>query len=276
MVDPVVTGALVWLVQRLLDKGFDRIFDALDAPKQNAVSPFQPMVATRRHDLSVEGAQGTSDLDVDVRAHLLWKRSPVILTFQKFGTTSGGATLPMVLGDTAHLTLRRDHYLIAALVVALPNAAGAKPTLRGVGWSHEWVADNHVRQVTITTRQPTTELVRELGLTKSDGSCPFILAPPPAATPGPAIADAPVWRRQQGEPARTFFQQAKQSSAWSAPRHRIPNVARGATCRARTGMPNERCGSAVHADKLCRTHWNQVRNGHPVHDFETGWRLWTT
>lgn len=145
----------------------------------------------------MDGAQGTSDVDIDIRHHVAAHRAPVILTFQKFGTNSGGATFPMVLGDTAHLTLRRDHYLIAALVVDLPCTPGARPTLQGVGWTREWVADNHVRNVAITTRHPTEELVAELGLTTSDGTCPFILAAPYAAPvePSPflnrAVPEAP-------------------------------------------------------------------------------------
>lgn len=279
MVDPVVTGALIWLVQRLLDKGFDRIFDAFDSPKQ-APSPFQPaqapMVAPQRHDLSVDGAQGTSDVDIDVRHHPHALRAPVILTFQKFGTTSGGATFPMELGDTAHLTLRRDHYLIAALVMALPRTAGAKPTLRGVGWTQEWVAANQVRKVAIATQHPTAELVTELGLTKSDGSCPFILPPAPTRTAAPNLtANAVRWKFDKENP----FDKPRLTDARS-PQTPLARFGGGRfsalTCRARTGLPNERCTSLVHADKLCLEHWRSVRNGHPLHDFQTGERLWTS
>ena len=318
MVDPVVTGALIWLVQRLLDKGIDRIFDAtFDTRKQAPLQPaVAPMVAGRRHDLTADGAQGTSDVDIGVRYHAQTGRAPVILTFQKFGTKSGGATFPMVLGDTAHLTLRRDHYLIAALVVDLPRTAGALPTLRGIGWTQEWVADNHVRKVAITTRHPTEALVQEVGLTKSDGRCPFILAPAPATPAAPRIADWPAsnrqwrqpaeetpfrtrWRTTDATPPRPLSSKPSVSPSWPGVSPSKPSVSpswpsvspakpsvspswpsaspsSAVTCRARTGVPNERCGSSVHADKLCLEHWQHVRNGHPVHDYQTGERLWTS
>jgi hypothetical protein len=288
MVDPVVTGALVWLVQRLLDKGFDRIFDAALDTRNRAQPPARgtlaPMVAPRRHDLTVDGAQGTSDLDVTVRPHLQLGRAPVILTFQKFGTNSGGTTFPMVVGDTAHLTLRRDHYLIAALVVDLPRKAGAKPTLRGLGWTQQWVADNHVRTVTVTTQHPTEKLVKKLGLRKSDGSCPFVLAPSATTSAtdkavGPAVLRSPLPKPAPPDHFGKFLPaRPGQTGGKSAkpPFSSSTFFASALFCRARTGVPNLRCTSTVWADKLCHEHWKQVRNGHPVHDFQTGARLWTS
>ncbi|GAB1514363.1 hypothetical protein [Actinophytocola sp. KF-1] len=258
MVDPVVTGALIWLARRVVDRGFDRIFDATFDARQR-----QPAVTPRRHDLSVDGAQGTSDLDVDVRYHHFAGRMPVILTFQKFGTNSGGTTFPMVLGDTAHLTLRRDHYLVAALVVGLPDQAGAAPTLQGVGWTHEWVADNHVRTVAITTQHPTEQLVSDLGLVKSDGTCPFALAAPPPepADDWPALPEFPPWlthARQQG----------------IAPRRRpARRRALSTFCRARTDVTGHRCTSLAFVHELCVDHWHQLNTGRPVYDFHTGEQL---
>lgn len=270
MVDPVVTGALVWLVQRLLDKGFDRVLDATFDSRGRS----QPAVAPRRHDLSADGAHATSDIDVEVRNHVPAGRSPVLLTCQKFGTNTGGTTFPMVLGDTAHLTLRRDHYLIAALVVTLPRTVGELPVLNAVGWTHQWIADNHVRKITVTTQRPTEELVTELGLMKSDGSCPFILAVPytepvpPAAT---MLSDLGRLCLDLPELVRGFGQRTGVSSPQAGPG--VPMTNR---CRARTGLPNVRCPLAASADRLCRAHWRQANNGHQVHDYQTGARLWTS
>ena len=262
MVDPLVSGALVWLGQRLLDKGFDRVLDAAF----DSLRP--PAVAPRRHDLSVNGAQGTSDLDVGIHFHGAESRSPVILTFQKFGTTAGGVTFPMVLGDTAHLTLRRDHYLVAALVVTLPSRSDARPTLRGVGWTHEWVADNHVREVAITTQHPTEALVKELGLMKGDGSCPFAL---PAARTSSLLEHV---RRTLSELLPAAGQQQSETPSPRAGPDAISALLVD-VCRARTAPPNVRCQSAVWADKLCRAHWQQTHSGHTIYDYRTGERRFT-
>lgn len=287
--DPVLTGALIWLFQRLLDKGFDRVFDSVfDPPPQPYRAIAQPvMVTARRHDLST-GGQGTSDLDVVVRHHLAQTRVPVLLTFQKFGTDTGGTTFPMVLGDTASLTLRRDHYAITALIVDLPRTPGAKPTLRGVGWSTQWVADNHVKKVTLNTQHPTKELVKKLGLMAEDGTCPFILpAAPPKALPAAAPPGSPDFiQNVLSQHLRDARQTARDNvllprKPATPPKFVTPapaatdfsKFAFTQTCRARVGVLGGQCRLLVRQGKLCIKHTRQVDDGLMVYDFQTGERI---
>src|SRR5262249_51116669 len=275
MVEPVIPGALVWFLQRILDKGFDRLLDGaadrFDKPELSLPAAIPAMVAPRRHDLSVAGAQVTTDVDIAVRHLVFARRVPVILTFQKSGTDVGAATVPMCLGDTAHLTLRRDLYLITAMVVTHATSARAKPTLHGIGWTQEWVADNDVRKLTIATRHPTESLLNNLGLQSQDGSYPFILAPTPATTPSRtdpemgALGATTAVRRTAVEKSRNALEYD-----WGMNQLRLPAAQRTTSsaqrlfthtkCRARTSLDRQ-CLSPAGWTGLCPTHRREVNNG---------------
>jgi len=182
------TASLVWLGQvagaaivgRLAERAVDR---ALDGPRQTVALPG----TSPRHLLG----NVTSDLDIVVR-HTPAGPQAVLLAFQTapeqaVAGTPHGVTVPMVLGETAHLTLPRDHYLISALVLDPPARLGGKPVLHGVGWVLHWVASNTTRRITITTTTPTKELLVELGLQSKEGTSPFTLLPAPKPAPEPKI-----------------------------------------------------------------------------------------
>ncbi|MFE0026492.1 hypothetical protein [Amycolatopsis sp. NPDC059021] len=286
--DPILVGALIWLAQRLAEKGFDRIFDrVVDGPRIAAPPPFAaPPQPVRRHDLTVAGAQATSDVDFAVRHHLLAQgRKPVILTFQKFNDTTTGTTLPMVLGDTAHVTLPRDHYFVTALIIDLPGKRGAMPTLRGVGWAQPYVADNHTAKITIGSRHPTEKLVKKLGLKTSDGNAVFHLPPEP-----PAVAAAkPAVAPPVSPLAKSFTQftadwlnnqQTRQKAVRfpppTKPRTEFPAIKKFPIvrkCRARAFVGNNQCTFFAVRDELCTIHREQVRAGTDIRDYRTGERI---
>lgn len=244
--EPVI-GFLKWLAARAVEAGIDKVADRLI--ERAALKPTTPQV--RRHDLSRAGARATSDVDVMVRFHQTSiGRTPVILTFQKFGTQTDGLVFPMVLGDTAHLTLPRDHYLAAALVVALPTTPGSKPTLRGVGWSQPWIADNHTVRLTIDTQRPTKELAKQLGLIKPEGGMLFRIAP-----------EQPV-RRARVQPLQRPVRRQLTTGR--------PELLK---CRAQANMLLlGRCEQPAVRDRLCGKHWQLARSGY-VRDFLTGERI---
>ncbi|GAA4530719.1 hypothetical protein [Amycolatopsis samaneae] len=285
--DPILIGALIWLAKRLAEKGFDRIFDRVVDGQQLAVPPPpSPFAATRftappvrRHDLTVAGAQGTSDVDIAVRHHLAAQgRKPVILTIQKFSDTTNGTPFPMVLGDTAHLTLPRDHYFLTALIVDLPSRRGEMPTLRGVGWAQPYVADNHTAKLTIATQHPTEKLVKKLGLKKTDGGTVFHLPPePPAVAAVKPAAVPPV-----SPPAKSFTSPLAKSFAQftfpppAKPRAEFPAIKKfpiTRTCRARAFVGNNQCTFLAIRDELCTIHREQVRAGSDIRDYRTGERI---
>ena len=77
------------------------------------------------------------------------------------------------------------------------------------------MAGNEVRKLAIATSHPTEKLLTNLGLRSQDGSCPFILAPAPAATPIQTDARtgalrAPITaRRAAAENARKALEDAR-------------------------------------------------------------------
>ncbi|MFD9895397.1 hypothetical protein ACFWY9_39155 [Amycolatopsis sp. NPDC059027] len=283
--DPILVGALIWLAQRLAEKGFDRIFDrVVDGPRiaAPAPAPFAAPPPVRRHDLTVAGAQGTSDVDFAVRHHLLAQgRKPIILTFQKFNDTTTGTTFPMVLGDTAHVTLPRDHYFVTALIIDLPGKRGAMPTLRGVGWAQPYVADNHTAKITIGTQHPTEKLVKKLGLKKSDGGEVFHLPPEP---PAEAVAMPPI----PPTPAQQFEGWPRIKNRYTPPANtpplftgikKFPTAGKfssngiKAKCRARAFVGTTQCTFLAMRDRLCSIHRAQVLAGTDIRDYRTGERI---
>ncbi len=94
----------------------------------------------------------------------------MLLTFQtapRAGERPTGTTVLMVLGETAHLTVPRDDYLISGLVFEQPAELGDTPVLHGIGQVRRYVASTATDLITLTTTRPTSELVAKAGLRKS-------------------------------------------------------------------------------------------------------------
>ncbi|MEV6826542.1 hypothetical protein [Amycolatopsis sp. NPDC051102] len=262
------TMSLIWLGQtagaaivgRLAERGIDRL---LDGPRQVVLPPLPPRAEPRRHRLG----DVTSDVDITVRATLAGRR-PVLLAFQtapREGERTAGVTVPMVLGETAHLTLPRDDYLISALVLDPPAELGGKPVLHGVGWVRHWVASSGLDRLTIATEAPTTKLLRKLGLQAPDGTSPFVPAPPgttprqlPAA-PGGAIPAALT--------ARLAAHAAHRNAA---------GFPLGSKCRAAMSRFGPQCAFPVSAfgkNGLCMTHSNALKRGSAVYEWPSRRRI---
>ncbi|MFG1642045.1 hypothetical protein ACGFMK_17300 [Amycolatopsis sp. NPDC049252] len=248
------TGSLVWLGQaaaaavvgRLAERAVDRAFDG----SRRAVTLPEP----RRHRIG----DVTSDVDIVVR-HVPAGRRPVLLAFQTApaGNTGEphGVTVPMLLGETAHLTLARDDYLISALVLEPPAQLGGNPVLHGVGWARHWVASNRTDQLTITTEVPTEELLERLGLRKPDGTSPFELPPPCPDRPQLPAS----WAR-----AHRAAQLATRTAAADA-RCRASVVQRGSRCTMTV--------STFSTNGLCLHHDSHFKAGGTVHDWATRKRI---
>ncbi|WP_103350150.1 hypothetical protein [Amycolatopsis sp. CA-128772] len=264
------TMSLIWLGQaagaaivgRLAERGVDRL---LDGPRQ-VVRP--PAAEPRRHRLG----DVTSDLDITVR-HLAAGRRAVLLAFQtapRDGERTAGVTVPMVLGETAHLTLPRDDYLISALVLDPPAELGGKPVLHGVGWVRHWVASTGTDRLTIASQAPTQQLLEKLGLRSADGTSPFEIAPPGAATP-PNAASRPLTRvSPDSVPARAL---AAQNAAKAIQPLRPAQSSGRLQCRAATSRFGARC---IHLPfdignntGLCMMHNNARVRGETVYDWST-------
>ncbi|MFF1608757.1 hypothetical protein ACFVYA_13325 [Amycolatopsis sp. NPDC058278] len=260
-----ITMSLLWLGQaagaaivgRLAERGMDRL---LDGPRQVVVPPLPPRAEPRRHRLG----DVTSDLDITVR-HTPAGRRPVLLAFQtapREGERTAGVTVPMVLGETAHLTLPRDDYLISALVLDPPAELGGKPVLHGIGWVRHWVASSGTDRLTIATEVPRKKLLRKLGLQAPDGTSPFELPPPSAAALGqlPA-APAPL-------PGAQLMPRA-------IPKRFTPIGTAGLQrqCRAADlSRFGPRCTSlavALGGNGLCVTHSLALTRGRPVYEWST-------
>ncbi|MFJ1763628.1 hypothetical protein ACIOD2_25170 [Amycolatopsis sp. NPDC088138] len=248
------TGSLVWLGQaaaaavvgRLAERALDRAFDG---PRRAVTLP-EP----RRHRIG----DVTSDVDIVVR-HVPAGRRPVLLALQTApaGNTGEphGVTVPTLLGETAHLTLARDDYLISALVLDAPAQLGGNPVLHGVGWVRHWVAGNRTDQLTITTEVPTKELVERLGLRKPDGTSPFELPPPRPDRPQLPASWAHAHQAAQ----------LATSTATANARCRASVVQRGSRCTMTV--------SAFSANGLCMHHDSHFKAGGTVHDWATRKRI---
>ncbi|MFD8496260.1 hypothetical protein [Amycolatopsis sp. NPDC059657] len=297
MVDPILVGALIWLLDRIAGRGVDWLFDNAVGRGRGALSAPQ----VKRHDLTSPGAQATSDVDFTVRHHLAQTRSPVILTFQKFSDKSTGITLPMVLGDTAHVTLPRNHYFVTALIVDLPKNSGDLPTLRGLGWAQPFIADNHTAKITIATQQPTDALVTKIGLKQQDGATPFLLPAPPSTTAiqdffatdpkkrfpliGQQPAASPAFKplKPQSPSLKDFLSRLdtpleppKRFTPVSPRNKFVPQVPKKASpemCRAKAWVGTGACAFLAHQDRLCKIHRDQILNGAKVFDHTTGQRI---
>lgn len=256
------TMSLAWLGQKTIDavvgqiaeRGAERLVDRFDR-RHTVIVPDTPT----RHRLG----DVTSDVDIDVR-HLPPARQRVLLAFQlapHSGERTAGVTVPMVLGETAHLTLPRGDYLITALVLDPPADPRGKPVLRGIGWVRHWAASTKTDRLTIETGAPTTTLLRQLGLLTPEGTGPFVLPVPKAAapprlpgTPSPPLSELLARLRASGVPVKPSGQEPPQ-------------------CRAATGPSGPRCGSRAAvsaANGLCLFHNAARELGEPVHAWPTG------
>ncbi|WP_156081311.1 hypothetical protein [Amycolatopsis vancoresmycina] len=264
------TMSLIWLGQtagaaivgRLAERGIDRL---LDGPRQVVLPPVPPRAEPRRHRLG----DVTSDVDITVRAALAGRR-PVLLAFQtapREGERTAGVTVPMVLGETAHLTLPRDDYLISALVLDPPAELGGKPVLHGVGWVRHWVASSGTDRLTIASQVPTPQLLEKLGLRSADGTSPFEIAP--RTTPAPRLLPS------AGAAAASAAAAAARHAAAAASADRFGRSAQRAgrpRCRAATSRFGSRCFHppfGIGGTGLCMLHHNALNRGETVYDWSS-------
>ncbi|MET8854137.1 hypothetical protein [Amycolatopsis sp. NPDC004625] len=235
------------VIGQLAERGVKKL---TDRGRQAVVVP----AAHTRHRLG----DVTSDVDIAVR-HRPATGQRVLLTFQATplaGERTSGVTVPMVLGETAHLTLPRADYLISALVFDHPADPGAKPVLRGVGGIRHYVASTKTEQLTIETGTPTAPLLTTLGLADSKGTGPFQPAPHL-----PATATSPAERKAAFLLAKIEERDA-QVEAGTATR-----------CRAATSGSESRCPAPVALfddNGTCYHHLAELVKGVPVYDFRTG------
>ncbi|WP_329050447.1 hypothetical protein OG738_01115 [Amycolatopsis sp. NBC_01488] len=270
------TMSLIWLGQaagaaivgRLAERGVDRL---LDGRRQTVLVPDTP-AAPRRHRLG----DVTSDVDIFVRHRTAPLPRSVLLAFQtapRDGELARGVTVPMVLGETAHLTLPRDDYLISALVLDPPADLGGKPVLHGVGWVRHWVASNGTERLTIASQAPTQQLLEKLGLRSADGTSPFEIAPrttTPSAAPRqlPSAGDAAAG-------AAAIAAAAARHATFAASANRFGRFAQGTgrrQCRAAISRFGGRCFHqpfGIGNTGLCMTHYNAFTRGETVYDWST-------
>jgi hypothetical protein len=215
VIESAVVGGLAWLAQRIAAESVSRIVDrAFDARPPTAWEKAPDASEVRRHDLS-RGAFPTSDADVivtDRGARI--GRAPVILTFQTIADQSSGIPFPMVLGDVAHVRLRRGHHLVTALVLDLPARPDAIPVLLSVGWSTPWIASNKTETVTIPTSTATEKLVQELGLVGPHGEQLFELPSTVAQALPPT-----EWLHEAARPDAVHPGRGEAANPWSPTAH---------------------------------------------------------
>ncbi|QXV62477.1 hypothetical protein [Amycolatopsis sp. TNS106] len=162
MVDALIT----WIGQKLAEKALDRAVTTGGRKPQ-------------RHDLSVQGAEVTSDLDVTVQYTLPYCRgakAPVVLTLRRLDRFGESLTVPTVLGESACVRLNRGRYEITAKVLELSPRHGQAPILHAVGSQLVWLGGNGTAKVRL---RPDPVLVRSAG------------SPPPAGLrrPGCRMCD---------------------------------------------------------------------------------------
>ncbi|OXM59214.1 hypothetical protein CF165_48845 [Amycolatopsis vastitatis] len=253
----MVQGVFTAAAGRLAERGVDRL---LDGRRQTVVVPEPP----KRHRLG----DVTSDVDIVVR-HRPAGQQVVLLVFQ---TASGweqtempqGATVLMKLGETAHLTLPRDHYVISALVFEPPAKGGGKPVLHGIGRLPKWVLSNTTEQLAITTNPPSEKTLRKLGLLKPDGTSPFELPPAQPAAPPKQLPSAPPAARPSPPSARR--------PAGTRPLEALNDR----PCQAalsRSGAPCPDRAVIVSRNSLCRAHEDALKQGWAVYDRSSGQQI---
>ena len=255
----VVQGVITAAAGRLAERGVDRL---LDGRRQPVVVPEPP----KRHRLG----NVTSDVDIVVR-HRPAGRRAVLLAFQ---TATGweetevpqGATVPMLLGETAHLTLLRDDYVISALVLEPAVKVGGKPVLHGIGRIRHWVASNATEQLAITTNPPSPKTLKKLGLLKPDGTSPFELPPAQPAAPPKQVTGAPAGVDLAGLFTGPVLARIIEANA------SVPPFTARPQCRAATSRFGSRCSTRIgHStpNGLCQRHGTALNRGETVYDWST-------
>ncbi len=159
----------------------------------------------------------------------------------------------MLLGETAHLTLPRDDYLISALVLDPPAELGGKPVLH-------WVASSGTDRLTIATGTPTESLLRKLGLQAPDGTGPFELPPPATAAPRPLPATGTV--------ALIAARNAANANRFTP----LEALSDQRKCRAARSEFGRRCAFSVGVfgeNGLCQKHSHAVTRGEAEYDWST-------
>ncbi len=256
------------VIGQLAERGVERF----SARQRQTVVP-EAAAAPTRHRLG----DVTSDVDIVVQ-HRPATRQPVLLTFQATpldGERTSGVTVPMVLGETAHLTLPRADYLISALVLDPLANIGDKPVLRAVGGIRHYLASTRTEQLTIVTGAPTATLLTTLGLLKPDGTGPFRPALPPAPAPPPRPPSVPDWRASLETMARQNARLQALTRAMGdildAPAQaKAPEAAQ---CRAAASDFGPRCTSRIGRTGehgLCLFHNSALKLGATVYDWVSG------
>ncbi|RSN65010.1 hypothetical protein DMH01_00990 [Amycolatopsis sp. WAC 04182] len=146
MVDAMIT----WIGQKLAEKALDRAVPSGGRKRQ-------------RHDLSVQGAEATSDLDITVKYTLPYCRgakAPVVLTLRRVDRFTESLRLDMVLGETARVRLKRGRYEITAKIHELSPRLGPEPILHAVGSQLLWLGGNGTAKACI---RPAPVLIRAAG-----------------------------------------------------------------------------------------------------------------
>ncbi|AGM08552.1 hypothetical protein [Amycolatopsis keratiniphila] len=172
MVEPVIA----WIGKKVVDSTADRLVAAGDRK-------------TRRHDLSVDGAEPTSDLDIIVDYTLpYWRgaKAPVEVILRRIEGSAVNLIVRMVLKETARLRLKRGTYDITATVLEL-SPVRDQATQHAVGRERVWLGHNRTKKVRI---RPVPVLVQ---------------APKPArktsAAPQHTLPDLPPGGRRIGQPS---------------------------------------------------------------------------
>ncbi|MFK0250144.1 hypothetical protein ACIQUM_36045 [Amycolatopsis azurea] len=149
MVEPVIA----WIGQKLGEKALDWV-----------VTPGNRKA--RRHDLTGQGAEATSDLDITVKYDLpYWRgaKAPVRLTFRKLDGAPEYLSLPAVLGETARVRLKRGTYEITARVLQLSPRHDRAEILHAVGSQVFWLGHNRTRKARLRPAPALVQAPKRLG-----------------------------------------------------------------------------------------------------------------
>lgn len=238
MVDPFVVGPFLgWAAGRVADRLFDRLLDRVFDGPRTWRTPWD---------------DGPDTLEITVGNHLrIQARTPVILTLQQAGDTSGGSVVSLMLGDTTRVSLPRGNYVGSAMIMDPARESGARPLLRGFGWSPVRIADRGPAQLVIPTHVPSVRQLSDVGLNQPDGTPLFRLPPTRRWTP-------PV-ERQIRTRSGLFI-----PDPGPAPRTRNPFA-----CSALDSMDKQCSNSPAPGGKLCPQHLRQQRQGLIVYDFQS-------
>ncbi|MFI9456521.1 hypothetical protein [Amycolatopsis sp. NPDC052450] len=175
MVDAVIT----WIGQKFAEKALDRAVASGGRKRQ-------------RHDLSVQGAEATSDLDITVKYTLPYCRgakAPVVLTLRRVDRFTESLRLDMVLGETARVRLKRGRYEITAKIHELSPRLGPEPILHAVGSQLLWLGGNGtakacIRPAPVLIRAPKESAPKQTGF--------WLKACPMCGGPGAGYALCPA------------------------------------------------------------------------------------